>query len=132
MMEVMLTLFIVSLLLMITGHAIPENHEHSTDQEVENIAFFFQVAQTNALNKKEAHLVEFDRMNHRIIIKNGYGQAIEVYTLNTCKILQGGLPGFIYKLNGDTNAFGTIRFDCMGEQVSFIFQIQKGRFRIER
>ncbi|AKG74016.1 competence protein ComGD [Salinicoccus halodurans] len=132
MMEMMLTLFIISTLLMITAHAIPEKHENSTDQEVKNIAFFFQVAQTNALNKKEAHLVEFDRVNHRITIKNGFGQALEVYSLNTCRILQGGLPGFLYKSNGDTNAFGTIRFDCMGEQVSFIFQIQKGRFRIER
>lgn len=132
MMEVMLTLFIVSTLLMITAHAIPEKHKHSIDQEVENIAFFFQVAQTNALNENEGHLVEFDRVNHRIIIKNGHGQALEVYTLNACKILQGGFSGFVYQSTGDTNAFGTVRFDCMGERVSFIFQIQKGRFRIER
>lgn len=132
MIEVMLTLFIVSALLLISAQAIPENHKHTIDQEVENIAFFFQVAQTNALSKKEAHLVELDHVNHRITIKNGHGDSLEEYVLKSCKILQGGLPRFLYKSNGDTNAFGTIRLDCMGEHVSFIFQIQKGRFRIER
>lgn len=132
MMEVMLTLAIVSTLLLITANAIPENHEKLVEQEVDNIAFFFQVAQTNALNKKEAHLVELDRVDHRIVIKNGSGSTLEAYTLNKCKIIQGGLSRFMYKSSGDTDAFGTIRFDCMGEQVSFIFQIQKGRFRIER
>ncbi|WP_082099080.1 prepilin-type N-terminal cleavage/methylation domain-containing protein [Salinicoccus sediminis] len=132
MMEVMLTLAVVSILLMLTVQSAPKNNGHTVDREVDNIAFFFQVAQTNALNTKQAHVVEFDRTKHRIMIKSGYGEALETYTLSTCRILQGGLSGFLYKSNGDTNAFGTVRFDCMGEPVSFVFQIQKGRFRIER
>ncbi len=132
MMEVLLTLAVVSILLMLTVQSAPKNNDNMVDREVDNIAFFFQLAQTNALNTKQAHVVEFDRVKHRIVIKNGYGEALETYTLNTCTILQGGLSGFLYKSNGDTNAFGTARFDCMGEPVSFVFQIQKGRFRIER
>src|SRR5699024_2886852 len=127
MMEMMLTLAVVSILLMLTVQSAPQNNAHTVDREVDNIAFFFQLAQTNALNTKQAHVVEFDRTKHRIVIKSGYGETLETYTLNTCKILQGGLSGFLYKSNGDTNAFGTIRFHWMDETGDFGFQVQEGR-----
>lgn len=132
MMEMMLTLFIVTIMLMITAHAIPVNKERMIDNEVENISLVFQAAQTDTLSKNESHIVDFDRRQHKILIKNIRGRVIDEYQLTTCRIDQGSLGRFMYKANGDTDAFGTINFNCMDQRVSFVFQIQKGRFRIER
>ena len=132
MMEMMLTLFIVSILLMITAHAIPENKERQIDNEIENISLVFQAVQTDTLSKNESHIVDFDRKHHKILIKNIRGKVINEYQLSICKMEQGSLGRFMYKANGDTNAFGTLNFNCLEQRISFVFQIQKGRFRIER
>lgn len=132
MIEMMLTLMIVSIILLVSIIHIPEHDTAETGYEVKNIAYVFQATQTRALQTESPHLVEMDYINQQILIKDSKGDRVNHYELKSCKLIRGGLTRFIYRSTGDTSAFGTLRFSCYGKPVSFIFQIQKGRFRIEQ
>lgn len=130
--EMMLTLAIVSIILMVTVTHLPKYNETNFNNEIKNISYLFQYTQTNAIKTGQPHIVEIDYIKHRINIKDNSGKVLNNYPLTSCQFKRGGLERFIYKKNGDTTAFGTIRMTCAKKPVSFIFQIQKGRFRIEQ
>ena len=100
MMEMMLTLAVVSILLMLTVQSAPQNNAHTVDREVDNIAFFFQLAQTNALNTKQAHVVEFDRTKHRIVIKSGYERRLKHTHSIPAKYSRADFPDFYTNQTG--------------------------------
>lgn len=129
--EMMLTLMIVSILIMVTVIHIPK-HKDINNDEVLNIGYLFQSAQTSAISEKTPHIVEVDYINHRLNVKDSKGKSINSLNLDSCQLKRGGLDRFIYRQNGDTSAFGTIRMTCSGNPVSFIFQINNGRFRVEQ
>jgi prepilin-type N-terminal cleavage/methylation domain-containing protein len=130
--EMMLTLMIVSIILIVTTFHIPEYEDKNFDDEVMNISYLFQSTQTNAIKYSSPRIVEIDYTRHHINIKSNTGNLLNNYPLTSCKFKKGGLERFIYNKNGDTTAFGTIRMNCNGKTISFIFQINKGRFRIEK
>lgn len=132
MLEMMLTLCIISVLLLLSVASMPSDEKKGIDQEIETIGYFFQSAQTSAMNTASQHIVEMDRPNQRLLVRNRNGEIIRTYPLGICILKPGGLERIIFKLEGDTDKFGTVSFDCLGQSASFIFQIQRGRFRIER
>lgn len=132
MMEMMLTLAVVSIILLISVTAIPDYDVQDIDDEISNISYFFKAAQTRAIYEASAHIIIMDHENNRLIARSSRGHDIYQYEMNPCKLTASGLKRFMYMASGDTNAFGTINLKCRGEDVRIVFQIQKGQFRIER
>lgn len=131
MLEMMLTLCIISVLMLLSVVNMPSDKGRNIDHEIETIGYFLQSAQTGAMGSSIQQIVEMDRLEQRLLIRGRNGRIIRTHPLDTCKLKPGGLERVIFKSNGDTDKFGTISFDCLGRSVSFIFQIQRGRFRIE-
>ncbi|WP_097038788.1 prepilin-type N-terminal cleavage/methylation domain-containing protein [Salinicoccus kekensis] len=132
MMEMMLTLAVVSIILLISVSALPDYDVLNTDDEISNISYFFKAAQTRTIYEESAHIVMMDHENNQLIARSSEGGDAYVYTLTACTLSANGLKRFMYIASGDTNAFGTVNLKCRGEDVRFVFQIQKGQFRIER
>ncbi len=132
MMERMLTLAVVSIILLVSVSAMPEYDIHNVDEEISNISYFFKAAQTRTIYEKSAHIIMMDHENNRLTARSSDGKTAYEYALTTCRLSANGLKRFIYMSSGDTSAFGTVNFKCRGEDVRFVFQIQKGQFRIER
>lgn len=132
MMEMMLTLLVVSVILLISVNMIPDYNENDKETEISNISYFFKAAQTRSIQKEKAHTVLIDHMDHKLTVRSLDREDIYEYPLTTCRLKSGGLKRFNYLSSGNTNAFGAVIFNCSGEDVRFVFQIQKGQFRIER
>lgn len=132
MMEMMLTLAVVSIILLISVSALPEYDVHDADDEINNISYFFKAAQTRTIYESSAHIVIMDHENNQLIARSTDGSDVYRYVLTACRLTANGLKRFTYMSSGDTNAFGTVNIKCSGEDVRFVFQIQKGQFRIER
>lgn len=132
MMEMMLTLFVVSVILLISVNSIPDYKAGDKEAEINNISYFFKSVQTKSIHKGSAHTVLMDHENNKLISRSSEREEVYEYTLTNCILHSSGLKRFYYLSSGNTNAFGTISFNCQGEDVRFVFQIQKGQFRIER
>lgn len=132
MIEMMLTLFVVSIIALISFSFSHNDKFTHVDAEIESIQYFFQYAQTEAIDKQSRMIVMGYVVGNKLLLINAEGQIVDELILQHCTILSSGLNQFSYLQNGDTNAFGTFRLNCYGERVDFVFQIQKGRFRIER
>lgn len=132
MIEMILTLFIVSIILLSTITYIPKFDNGNRDDEIKNIEYLFQNAQIRAKRFESAQYVEINHRQNKIVLidyKNNYEKS---YNLSYCFIYEGGLNEVIYYSSGNTSKFGTITLNCNGDIVKIIFQIQKGRYRIER
>lgn len=132
MMEMMLTLFVVSIILLISVDTIPDYNAHNKEHEISNISYFFKAVQTRSIQQEKAHTVLMDHENNKLVARSLDRDDVYEYTLSTCRLKSSGLKRFNYLSSGNTNAFGTVTTDCGGEVVRFVFQIQKGQFRIER
>lgn len=132
MMEMMLTLFVVSIILLISVNHIPDYNVEDKENEISNISYFFKAAQTRSIHKESAHTILMDHANNKLIARSLEREDVYEYALTTCRLQSSGLKRFNYLSSGNTNAFGTVIFNCGGEDVRFVFQIQKGQFRIER
>lgn len=129
--ESVLTLFVVSTVILVMMSHIHIEHDYSSDDEIDNIQYFFQYAQTSAMESQTRKVVFMYTAGESLMRLSSDGKIEEELTLDVCKIRANSMTRFSYLPSGDTNAFGTIRFDCGGRYVNFVFQIQKGRFRIE-
>ena len=132
MMEMMLTLFVVSIILLLSVNSMPDYSAGDKEDEISNISYFFKAAQTRSIHKETAHTVLMDHANNKLIARSLDREDVYEYALTTCRLQSSGLKRFNYLSSGNTNAFGTVIFNCGGEDVRFVFQIQKGQFRIER
>lgn len=130
--ESMLTLFVVSLISFVALSEVHVSPNNMIDREIENISYFFHHAQTSSISSKERKVIFVYQPENEIMRISSEGSIEETIALEFCLIKQNSLSRFSYLPSGDTNAFGTIRFNCDGKDVNFIFQIQKGRFRIEQ
>ncbi|WP_052256388.1 competence type IV pilus minor pilin ComGD [Salinicoccus sp. YB14-2] len=132
MMEMMLTLFVVSIILLISVNTIPEYNAGDKEDEISNISYFFKAAQTRSIHQEKAHTVLIDHESNKLTVRSLDREDIYEYQLTACSLKSGGLKRFNYLSSGNTNAFGSVILNCGGEAVRFVFQIQKGQFRIER
>lgn len=132
MMEMMLALMLVSIILSLSISHLPEYRENGAADEINSISYVFQGAQMNALAAEESFIVLMEHDIQTITVRDKARRIISSYELKTCRLENYGMNSFTYKENGDTNAFGTVHISCGGKIVKFIFQIQKGRFRIEQ
>ncbi|WP_344702830.1 type II secretion system protein [Salinicoccus jeotgali] len=129
--EMMLTLFIVSIILLIGVVSIPDYEAGGTEGDIERISHFFYNAQTEAMASKSYNIVDIDRAGNTFHLRSRDGNILNSYTPEWCQLNSGGLERIIFKPDGDANKFGTISLDCPGSSVRFIFQIERGRFRVE-
>lgn len=132
MLEVMLVLLFISIIFSLTITSIPEYRQDDVSDEINNISYLFQGAQMHALADKNSVIVLMDYQQNQISAKNILGHTIKTYDLNVCKLENYGLKKFTYRRTGDTNSFGTVYLTCNGNSVKYVFQILKGRFRIEQ
>ena len=132
MIEMILTLFIVSIILLSTVTYIPKFNNGNTEDEIKNIEYLFQNAQIRAKRFGNAQYVEINHIQNKIVLMDYKSNYKKAYNLSYCFIYEGGLNEVICYSSGNTSKFGTITLNCNGEIVKIIFQIQKGRYRIER
>lgn len=132
MLEMMLTLSIISILLLVSVAAMPTDNDKRISQEIDTIGYLFQSAQTEAMRTAAQRIISMDPIDQKIQIRTHEGKIIRTYPLETCRLKQGGLDRIIFKPDGDTHKFGTVSMDCLGTRVNYVFQIQRGRFRVER
>lgn len=130
--ESVLTLSVVSTVVLVMMSHIHIHHYYSADDEIDNIQYFFQNAQTSAIKSEERKVIFAYTANNSLMRLSSDGKIEESMMLDLCTIRANSMTRFSYLPNGDTNAFGTMRFNCDNRDVNFIFQIQKGRFRIEK
>ncbi len=132
MIEMILTLFVVSIILLSTITYIPRYNENNYEDELKNIEYIFQNAQIRARTYDTYQHVIIYHSTNEIVLKD-YKQYYEKrYQLTSCFIVEGGLEDVIYYPTGNTSKFGTMILNCDGDVIKIIFQIQKGRYRIER
>lgn len=132
MIEMMLTLFVLSVILLISVNTIPDYNGGDKENEISNISYFFKAAQTRSIHQEKVHTVLIDHVNNKLTVRSEDRADIYEYQLTTCSLKSGGLKRFNYLSSGNTNAFGSVILNCSGEAVRFVFQIQKGQFRIEQ
>src|SRR5699024_5800752 len=132
MIEMILTLFIVSIILLSTVTYIPKFNNGNTEDEIKNIEYLFQNAQIRAKRFGNDQYVEINHIQNKIVLMDYKRNYKKAYNLSYCFIYEGRLNEVIYYSSGNTSKFGTITLNCNGEIVKIIFQIQKGRYRIER
>ena len=132
MMEMMLTLLIVSIILSLSVPHLPVYRQNSTADELDTISHVFQGAQIHAMSKGGSYTVLMDYDNQAITVYDTKRNVISNYELKVCRLKDYGMSQFSYRPNGDTSAFGTVHFTCEDKTVKYIFQILKGRFRIEQ
>ena len=130
--EMMLTLALVSIILLISMPHIPDYRQGSTEDEINNLTYLFQGAQMNALAKNKSFTVFMNYENQAVEVRDQKRHLISRHDLKVCQLEDYGLKQFTYRNNGETSAFGTVNFTCKSKAVKFIFQIQEGRFRIEQ
>ena len=131
MLEMLLTLFLVSSIILISVPHIPEYWHSSTEDELKNLSYLYQGAQMNALAKNQSFTVFMNYDKQTVEVRNRERHLVSHYSLTACRLEDYGLKQFTYRNNGDTSAFGTVYLSCDKDSVKFIFQILKGRFRIE-
>ena len=132
MLEMLLVLFIVSILMSLTFIKLPIYNSHSQEDEIQNISYLLQGTQMSALSNQQSYTVSFHKYNNTITVRDSSRKVIKNYTLKVCKLNDYGLTSYSYKKNGDTTAFGTVYLSCQKKNIRIIMQIQKGRFRIEQ
>ena len=132
MMEMMLTLMLVSIILSLSVPHLPVYRQNDTSEEIETISYVFQGAQMHAMAKSKTYTVFMDYDNQSITVQDKERKQISNYELKVCRLKEYGMSQFSYRPNGDTSGFGTVQFLCKDKTVKFVFQIVKGRFRIEQ
>src|SRR5699024_12394473 len=98
---------------------------------LKKLSYVNQEAQMNALAKNQSFTVfkNYDKQTGEV--RNRERHLVSHYSLTASRLEDYGLKQFTYKNNRDTSAFGTVYLSCDKDSVKFIFQILKGRFRIE-
>lgn len=86
----------------------------------------------HAMAKGKTYTVFMDYDNQSITVQDKERKQISNYELKVCRLKEYGMSQFSYRPNGDTSGFGTVQFLCKDKTVKFVFQIVKGRFRIEQ
>ncbi|CAD2075957.1 prepilin-type N-terminal cleavage/methylation domain-containing protein [Phocicoccus pinnipedialis] len=129
--ESMLTLFVVSILLFIVIIHIPGFEGNHSSDEVQNIKYFLEKKQFDAMLKESLIFIRIDYKSNQIITLDMKDNTTEILEINSCILKQGSLTQFSFNSKGDSSAFGTIYVSCENKTSKLIFQIQKGRLRIE-
>ncbi|WP_052108776.1 prepilin-type N-terminal cleavage/methylation domain-containing protein [Jeotgalicoccus saudimassiliensis] len=132
MMEMMLTLLLVSIILSLSVPHLPVYRQNDTGDEIETVSYVFQGAQMHAMATGRSYTVLMDYDKQSIDVVDPDRKIISQYKLKACTLAEEGMSRFSYRPNGDTSGFGTVYLSCSGRTVKFIFQIVKGRFRIEQ
>lgn len=132
MMEMMLTLLLVSIILSLSVPHLPVYRQNDTSEEIKTISYVFQGAQMHAMAKGKTYTVFMDYDNQSITVQDKERKQISNYELKVCRLKEYGMSQFSYRPNGDTSGFGTVQLLCKDKTVKFVFQIVKGRFRIEQ
>lgn len=132
MVEMLMTLMVVSILLSLTFGSLPKYKVKSVDDELLNISYLLEGTQMKAQAESTLFTVNFDRQNNKVIVRDAKRNEVNGYKLDICKLQNYGLEQFSYNTLGDTTAFGTVYMICNNKSVKIVMQIQKGRFRIEK
>lgn len=132
MLEMLMTLMVVSILLTLTFGRLPEYKVKSVDDELLNISYMLEGTQMKAQAESSSYTVNFNNNSHQITVRDAKRSLVNSYQLSVCSLQNYGLEQFTYNAFGDTTAFGTVYMLCDNKSVKIVMQIQKGRFRIEK
>src|SRR5699024_4398049 len=107
--EMLLVLFIVSILMSLTFIKLPIYNSHSQEDEIQNISYLLQGTQMSALSNQQSYTVSFHKYNNTITVRDSSRKVIKNYTLKVCNLNDYGLTSYSYKKNRDTTGFGTVQ-----------------------
>src|SRR5699024_3701361 len=105
MLEMLLVLFIVSILMSLTFINLTAYNSHSQHDEIQNIYYLLQHTQMSALSNQQSYSVSYHKYNNTITVMDSSRKVIKNYTFKVCKLNDYVLTSYSYKKNGDTTAF---------------------------
>ncbi|MBS4173453.1 competence type IV pilus minor pilin ComGD [Bacillus sp. FJAT-49736] len=90
-------------------------------------------AQTYAVNRQEPVSVQFYPMDNRYVMKAGKGKVIvnRLWTSSVTLMNGGTFNSFTILPDGNISKFGKLSFQINGRTFSLIFNIGRGRFRVQ-
>ncbi|GIN85494.1 competence protein ComGD [Heyndrickxia sporothermodurans] len=132
--EMLVVLLIFSLLLLFGGYSV-----NALRGTLERDVFFNQLeadlyyVQNYAINRHESVFVQFYPFYDRYTVTsiNTKEVLLNRQLPSTIDMMEGSFTSYIITPDGNTNKFGTIKFKRNQTEIRLIFNIGRGRFRIE-
>ncbi|MGE6259002.1 competence type IV pilus minor pilin ComGD [Heyndrickxia sporothermodurans] len=132
--EMLIVLLIFSLLLLIGGYSV-----NALRGTLERDVFFNQLeadlyyVQNYAINRHESVFVQFYPFYDRYTVTsiNTKEVLLSRQLPSSIGMMEGSFTSYIITPDGNTNKFGTIKFKRNRTEIRLIFNIGRGRFRIE-
>lgn len=132
--EMLIVLLIFSLLLLIGGYSV-----NALRGTLERDVFFNQLeadlyyVQNYAINRHESVFVQFYPFYDRYTVTsiNTKEVLLSRQLPSSIDMMEGSFTSYIITPDGNTNKFGTIKFKRNQTEIRLIFNIGRGRFRIE-
>ncbi|MEK5523498.1 competence type IV pilus minor pilin ComGD [Heyndrickxia sp. FSL W8-0423] len=89
--------------------------------------------QSYAVNRHESVVVQFYPFNDRYIATSvtSKSKIVDRTLPASVDMMNGSFTSFMITPDGNTNKFGTLKFKHSGKEMKLIFNIGRGRFRIE-
>lgn len=89
-------------------------------------------AQTYTISRQELVTVQFYPAYNRYLMRTAKGKVIVDRTWATsAKLIDGSYLSFNILQDGNINKFGTLSFEINGQTFNLIFNIGRGRFRVQ-
>ncbi|MDT0016625.1 competence type IV pilus minor pilin ComGD [Listeria swaminathanii] len=132
--EMLLVLSISFTLITLTILPISKTLSTLTEKQLlEEVKATIYLAQINAITTNEDTTISFNPVGNQLVASTNSRTLATTPFAETIKLTQSKTETFRYSgSDGSINRFSTIRFASSANSYKLIFQIGKGRFRIEQ
>ncbi|MBC2329470.1 competence type IV pilus minor pilin ComGD [Listeria swaminathanii] len=132
--EMLLVLSISFTLITLTILPISKTLSTLTEKQLlEEVKATIYLAQINAITTNEDTTISFNPVGNQLVASTNSRTLATTSFAETIKLTQSKTETFRYSgSDGSINRFSTIRFASSANSYKLIFQIGKGRFRIEQ
>ncbi|MBC1548672.1 type II secretion system protein [Listeria sp. FSL L7-1434] len=132
--EMLLVLSISFTLITLTIFPIANSLSTLTEKQLlEEVKATIYLAQINAVTTKQDTAISFDPLKNQLTASTNSQSLSTIPFADTLKLTHSKIENFRFSsLDGSINRFLTIRLASSANNYKLIFQIGKGRFRIEQ
>ncbi|MBC1569078.1 type II secretion system protein [Listeria sp. FSL L7-1425] len=132
--EMLLVLSISFTLITLTIFPIANSLSTLTEKQLlEEVKATIYLAQINAVTTKQDTAISFDPLKNQLTASTNSQSLSTIPFANTLKLTHSKIENFRFSsLDGSINRFLTIHLASSANNYKLIFQIRKGRFRIEQ
>ncbi|MBC1986716.1 type II secretion system protein [Listeria sp. FSL L7-0478] len=132
--EMLLVLSISFTLITLTIFPIANSLSTLTEKQLlEEVKATIYLAQINAVTTKQDTIISFDPLTNQLTASTNAQSLNTIPFADTLKLTHSRTENFRFSsLDGSINRFSTIRLASSTNNYKLVFQIGKGRFRIEQ